>query len=168
MSEELLFECSQSLSFSIFRPANITFDLKSGECNLTDYITRYVKTCISLNACIDDDSSTVNFTPVAFISNIIVEKAFKMDEIEGKIFNISNNKSPSYTFLGECLKERFGLEVVPYMEFREKILSFENKESLALYGLIPLFADKDVWIMDDTDFGKFLCLSVLSFHFISR
>lgn len=150
VAEEVLRARMDPSALCIVRPANIMAHSQSGASNLTDFMDRYVSTALAMGVAIGDTEAVFNFTPVDWIARAIVRVATSTPpESVGIPATLSNNASPTYAQLARVLRDQAGytaLQVVSYADFRARLLSHPARESLALFGLIPMFVESAQWI----------------------
>jgi thioester reductase-like protein len=153
VGEQVFLDCQEQLNLTIYRPAMIQADSKSGSSNLTDYPNRYVHTCVELGLAIAEPA-VMNFTNVDYVTHAMLEIALKQPHATGKAFSITNNASPTYQDLCQAMLD-VGEDVKPvsYQEFRRKLLSAEHPEKLELFGLIPMFQKAEPWIYSMVERG---------------
>lgn len=139
---------------SIYRPAIVAGDSRSGAWNTGDFWCRLVKGCLQMGYA-PRERIRMDMAPVNYMSRSIVALSQQAYAVGG-IFHLNHPEPPYsdewvdfYTSLG------YRLQRIPYRDWLEKVLEFghSNPNGFALASLLPMFAgqlqDGDAQLPED-------------------
>lgn len=133
---------SRGLTGAIVRPGYITGDPESGICVTDDFLVRLWKGCLQVGAR-PDISNTVNAVPVSRVSAIVVAAAFQLPTATGQSVSVAQVTSHPRLTLNEWIgaAEAYGYlsPLVPYQDWRAKVISYVEDEAKEEHALLPLF-----------------------------
>jgi amino acid adenylation domain-containing protein/thioester reductase-like protein len=128
---------------SIYRPATVAGDSRSGIWNTEDFVCRLIKACIQLGYA-PVERIHMDIAPVDNISRAIIALSLLPDAIGG-CFHL-NHPVPPYSdqLIDGFSRAGYRLERVPYRDWLEKVLEAGEAErkDFALLPLLSMFSDQ--------------------------
>lgn len=129
----------RGLRANIYRPGDITGDLKNGMWKLEDLISRSIVGCIQM-AAVPQIDINLHLTPVDFVSDAIVAIAFQSPGVN-KAFNIINQNTLPLRQIHQLIgRAGYRATELPYGEWRQRLLDCPADQNV-LRILSCLFAD---------------------------
>lgn len=112
---------------TIHRPAMITGHSRRGVANSSDFVNRYLKTCLSLGVGLDLEDARCDLTPVDYVAASIAA-LIGDPEFRGQTSHLTNlSASPTWRELSEHLAVR----PVAYDQFRAALIEAGSSAALA-------------------------------------
>ncbi|KAL0481495.1 hypothetical protein AKO1_011220 [Acrasis kona] len=137
---------SRGLLTTIFRPGMIGCDSATGKCNLSDWVSRFIYGCVSMNMYPDTRGRTLSVLPVDHVAEQIINLSQNEKSLNRHCYHIVNQHDLSIDWMMECIAEVFEMKRVDYSVWREEVgkkcdLSERHDGALheALWPLISLF-----------------------------
>jgi len=128
---------------SIYRPAIVAGDSRSGAWNTGDFWCRLIKGCLQMGYA-PRERIRMDMAPVDYMSRSIVALSQQVDAVGG-IFHL-NHPEPPYSddWLDFFASLGYRLQRIPYRDWLEKVLEFgrSNPDDFALASLLPMFAEQ--------------------------
>lgn len=130
----------RGLPITVHRPAMITGHSTRGVANTSDFVNRYLQTCLQLGVGLEDPESggeplaRCDLTPVDYVARAIASLV-RDAEFSGQTSHLTNlQRSPTWGQLSEHL----GVRPLPYLEFRQALVEAGSDVPLApLLGWFP-------------------------------
>ncbi len=140
VSEKLIIAARErGIPTSIYRLGRVSGHSQTGVCNTSDRLYRMIKGFIQLGS-IPDMETTIDMTPVDFVSQAIVSLANQKKSL-GKVFHIYNPQPISLTELLNWIRS-FGYPLQQSVDNQWQTEMLNNPERFLdnpLYALIPFF-----------------------------
>ena len=132
----------RGLTGAIVRPGYVTGDPMSGNCVTDDFLVRLWKSCLQVGAR-PDINNTVNAVPVSQVSRVVVAAGLLLPTVTGQSLSVAQVTSHPRLTLNEWIGalEHYGYHtpLVPYQDWRAKVIRYVEDESNEEYALLPLF-----------------------------
>jgi fatty acid CoA ligase FadD9 len=130
----------RGLPITVHRPAMITGHSQRGVANASDFVNRYLQTCLQLGVGLADPEPTAlerarcDLTPVDYVASSIAALIGAPDFVGGTAHLTNLRRSPTWAELSEHL----GVRALPYEEFRRALVEAGGSAPLApLLGWFP-------------------------------
>ena len=144
LSEFLVHQVSSEIPVITFRLGAISGSLEGGVCNKDDFITRIICGIVELKMIPEFDLG-LEFLPVDFIAEKIIQEIIKDQQASGGLYTLSNPDSLPLSFVVNCMKKMDGIEIRT-VEFEKFIETLENSTSCSLFPLLPFIRSQSFWI----------------------
>ncbi|KAG6355884.1 hypothetical protein INS49_015268 [Diaporthe citri] len=132
----------RGLTGAIVRPGYVTGDPMSGISVTDDFLVRLWKGCLQVGAR-PDINNTVNAVPVSQVSRIVVAAGLLLPTVTGQSLSVAQVTSHPRLTLNEWIGalEHYGYHtpLVPYREWRAKVVRYVEDEGNEEHALLPLF-----------------------------
>jgi myxalamid-type nonribosomal peptide synthetase MxaA len=129
---------------SIYRPATVAGDSRSGIWNTEDFMCRLIKACIQLGYA-PVERVHMDIAPVDYISRSVVALSLLPDSI-GACFHL-NHPTPPYSdeLIDGFSRSGYRLDRIPYRDWVKKVLETgeANRKDFALLPLLSMFSDQN-------------------------
>jgi myxalamid-type nonribosomal peptide synthetase MxaA len=126
---------------TVYRPATVAGDSRSGIWNTEDFLCRLIKGCIQMGYA-PAERVRMDMAPVDYMSRAIVSLSLLPGSIGG-CFHL-NHPSPPYSdqLIGGFSRSGYRLECIPYRDWVKKIVEAgeANRKDFALLPLLPMFS----------------------------
>ncbi len=149
VAEQLVRKYQQcGLPVTIYRPGMISGDTQHGCCNLSDWVTRFIRGCIVMGMYPDTSGRSLTAIPVDIVSDIIVSLSQKQESTSQYCFNIVTSDGMTFDKIMETasstILERTSMVKVSFEAWKEELKKqVEKAEGTprydALWPLIALF-----------------------------
>ena len=130
----------RGLPITVHRPAMITGHSTRGVANASDFVNRYLQTCLQLGVGLEDPTTggeelaRCDLTPVDYVARAIAALVGDPEFVGGTSHLTNLQRSPTW---GE-LSEHLGVRALPYAEFRRELVAAGSSVPLApLLGWFP-------------------------------
>ena len=145
----------RGLPVTIHRPPRVVGDSLTGTANLDDFVARVIKGCAELGAAPAGHFFDI-LAPVDFVARAIVAIALSPGAPTRQRFHIVHPKLMTWrTILDYMPGAGIPLEILPYRQWRERLIAHCQHHDNALKTLLPLFRPQDAGgyaeIPTDTD-----------------
>lgn len=129
----------RGLKVCIYRPGEITGAVSSGIWKMNDMVSRFIVSCVQLEA-VPDIPVNVHITPVDYIADSIVHLSLQEISI-GNAFNLVNESVKTVREIGDLIR-LFGYNVktIPYEDWKQLLVESDSENALKL--LEPLFLEE--------------------------
>lgn len=140
VAERLVQEAAKrGLPVTIHRPPRVVGDTRTGSANLEDFVARAIKGCAELGA-----APAGHFfdcmSPVDYVADAIVSIAQSPEAFTRQRFHLVHPALVTWrTILDFMPGIGIPLDIVPYAEWRSRLIQFCQKHDNALKTLLPLF-----------------------------
>lgn len=144
VAERLVQEAGRrGLPVTIHRPPRVVGDTRTGSANLEDFVARVIKGCAELGAAPSGHFFDI-MSPVDFVARAIVAIALSPESLRLQRFHIVHPKLMTWrTVLDFMPSVGLPLDVVPYPEWRARLIAFCQQHENALKTLLPMFRPAD-------------------------
>ncbi|MFI3156482.1 MAG: amino acid adenylation domain-containing protein [Methylococcaceae bacterium] len=129
---------------SIYRPATVAGDSRSGVWNTEDFLCRLLKGCIQLGFA-SEGNSRMDMAPVDYMSRAIVALSLQPGSI-GCCFHLNHPVPPCSDELVDWFsRSGYRLDRIPYRDWVKKVLETgeANPKDFALSPLLSMFSDRN-------------------------
>lgn len=129
---------------SIYRPATVAGDSRSGIWNTEDFMCRLIKACIQLGYA-PVERVHMDIAPVDYISRSVVALSLLPDSI-GACFHLNHPTPPYFDELIDGFsRSGYRLDRIPYRDWVKKVLETgeANRKDFALLPLLSMFSDQN-------------------------
>lgn len=134
----------RGIQATVYRPATVAGDGRSGIWNTEDFLCRLIKGCIQLGYA-PAERIRMDMAPVDYISRAIVSLSLQPDSIGG-CFHL-NHPAPLYSDqMVDCFSRLgYRLDRIPYRDWLKKVLEVgeAKQQDFALSPLLAMFSDQD-------------------------
>lgn len=135
---------------TIYRPATVAGDSRSGQWNTEDFLCRLLKGCIQMGYA-PVESVPMDMAPVDYVSRAIVALSLQPGSI-GRCFHL-NHPTPPYSneLIDWFSRAGYRLDRIPYRDWVKKVLETgeANHKDFALLPLLSMFSNQNQ--DDDTE-----------------
>jgi myxalamid-type nonribosomal peptide synthetase MxaA len=150
VAEKLLRQAAErGVPVAIYRPGEVSGDSRTGESDATHLASAFVKG--SLQAGVFPALGRLDAAPVDYVARALVYLLTRPDSL-GRVFHLSNPEAMNADEAYEWFRERgYHFDVVPFDEWRRRILEDPALEDNALYPFAPLleeFGDHSMQLPD--------------------
>jgi len=145
VAEQLVINAMEhGLPAVIYRPGNLSGDQKEANWNPSDYTLLMLTGCLQAGAAPDMDWD-MEFTPVDFVSGLIVTLTQRMGLALGKILHLTNPETVKSQWLFEWINAQgYRLKMMPYPDWLKFMENFQKKKSSdALQQLLDSMAPSE-------------------------
>ncbi len=126
---------------TVYRPATVAGDSRSGSWNTEDFLCRLIKGCIQMGYA-PVESVRMDMAPVDYMSRAIVLLSLLPSSI-GACFHL-NHPAPPYSnqLIDGFSRLGYSLERIPYRDWLKKLLE-SNCQDFALLPLLSMFSEQN-------------------------
>ncbi|MCK9397696.1 MAG: thioester reductase domain-containing protein, partial [Methylobacter sp.] len=128
---------------TVYRPATVSGDSRSGIWNTEDFLCRLIKACIQMGYA-PAERVRMDMAPVDYIGRSIVALSLRPDSI-GACFHL-NHPAPPYSdeLIDGFSRSGYCLDRIPYRDWVKKVLEAaeDNRKDFALLPLLSMFSDQ--------------------------
>jgi len=129
---------------TIYRPATVAGDSRSGIWNTEDFLCRLIKACLQMG-CAPAERVRMDIAPVDYISRAIVALSLQPDSV-GACFHL-NHPVPPYSdeLVDGFSRAGYRLDRIPYRDWVKKVLEAaeDNRKDFALLPLLSMFSEQN-------------------------
>jgi thioester reductase-like protein len=127
---------------SIYRPARITGDSRTGAANPDDYLSRLLKGMVQLGAA-PDGAGSLDMAPVDWVADAILHLALRPGAAGGAYHFFNPKTIPLAEVVGVLNEGGWPVRPLPWGEWVARLRrQAVSPEANALYPLLPLFAEQ--------------------------
>lgn len=134
---------ARGFQVTIYRPATVSGDSRSGVWNTEDFMCRLLKACIQMG-CAPEEHVRMDMAPVDYIGRSVVALSLLPDAI-GACFHL-NHPCPPYSdeLIDGFSRSGYRMERIPYRDWVKKVLETgtSSLEDFALSPLLPMFSEQ--------------------------
>jgi thioester reductase-like protein len=132
---------SRGVPVTIFRLPLISGDSETGICNTHDFINLMIKGCLQMGSFPDVDYM-LDMSPVDYASKAIVYLS-RQPQSMGKSFHLQHPQPASLTSFVEWVRSfGFSIEMVPYEQWRQELISNVTSVENPLFTLRPFLLER--------------------------
>ncbi|MGZ4956213.1 MAG: non-ribosomal peptide synthetase family protein, partial [Methylobacter sp.] len=128
---------------TIYRPATVSGDSRSGIWNTEDFLCRLIKACIQMGYA-PEERVRMDMAPVDYIGRTVVALSLLPDAI-GACFHL-NHPAPPYSdeLIDSFSRSGYRMDRIPYRDWLEKVLATgeSNQKDFALSPLLSMFSEQ--------------------------
>jgi len=129
---------------TVYRPATVSGDSRSGIWNTEDFLCRLIKACLQMG-CAPVERVRMDIAPVDYISRAIVALSLQPDSV-GTCFHL-NHPVPPYSdeLVDVFSRAGYRLKRIPYRDWADKVLETgkTNQHDFALLPFLTMFSERD-------------------------
>lgn len=133
---------------SIYRPGMIGGDSIHGCCNLSDWVTRFLRGCIIMGLYPDTNKRTLAMIPVDIIADMIIYLSQTQQALQRYCYHLVNTQALAFDIIMQCasntLGEHTSMREVPFPTWQEELKQLvdycENRDTKGYDVLWPLLA----------------------------
>ncbi len=143
----------RGVQVTVYRPATVAGDSRSGSWNTEDFLCRLIKACIQMGSA-PAERFRMDIAPVDYISRSIVALSLQPDSI-GAYFHL-NHPAPPYSdeLIDGFSRSGYRLERIPYRDWVKNVLEAgnANRKDFALLPLLSMFSEQN--LEDETELSE--------------
>ena len=129
---------------TVYRPATVSGDSRSGSWNTEDFLCRLIKACIQMG-CAPVENVRMDMAPVDYMSRAIVALSLLPSSI-GACFHL-NHPTPTYSdeLINGFSRSGYRLDRISYRDWVKKVLETgeANRKDFALLPLLSMFSEQN-------------------------
>jgi amino acid adenylation domain-containing protein/thioester reductase-like protein len=140
VAEKLLrLAAGRGFQVTVYRPATVAGDSRTGNWNTEDFLCRVIKACIQMG-CAPAERVRMDMAPVDYISRSIVALSLQPDSA-GAYFHL-NHPSPPYSdeLINSFNRLGYRLDRMPYQDWVKKVLEIAEAGKITDFALSPLLS----------------------------
>jgi myxalamid-type nonribosomal peptide synthetase MxaA len=135
----------RGVQVTVYRPATVAGDSRSGIWNTEDFLCRLIKACIQMGSA-PAERFRMDIAPVDYISRSIVALSLLPDSI-GAYFHL-NHPVPPYSdeLIDGFSRSGYRLKRIPYRDWVKNVLEAgsTNRKDFALLPLLSMFSEQNL------------------------
>ena len=128
---------------TVYRPATVSGDSRSGSWNTEDFLCRLIKACLQMG-CAPVERVCMDIAPVDYISRAIVALSLQPDSV-GACFHL-NHPVPPYSdeLVDGFSRAGYRLARIPYRDWSDKVLEAgkTGRQDFALLPFLSMFSEQ--------------------------